>query len=114
MLRQNKVGIGLLYGIFFPIGLFILIYEINLFIVQADFSWMESLFGSNPRIILEFQIRGGFSNKFIAILAVCANLIPFHAFKRGDKDRAMQGVLTATFILVITLVIYFWDEFLGA
>jgi uncharacterized membrane protein len=114
MLRQDKVWVGLLYGIIFPAVLFFLIYEINLMLTEADFSWMESIFGVNPRFISEFQVQGGFSNKFIAILAVISNLIPFNVFKRARKDHAMQGVLTATFILVIVLVVFFWDEFLGA
>lgn len=114
MLRQDKVGVGLLYGILFPVLLFVIIYETNLFIVQLDFNWVESIFGTNPRFISEFQLRGGFSNKFIAILSVCCNLIPFNVFKKARKDHSMQGVLTATFVLVIILVIYFWDEFLGS
>ena len=112
MLRQDKVWVGLLFGLVFPILLFVLIYEINQFMAGVDFSWVESVFGINPRFIAEFQAGGGFSNKFIAILAVCGNLIPFNVFKKAAKDHALQGVLTATFILVITLVIVFWDEFL--
>lgn len=114
MLRQDKVWVGLLYGTLFPAVIFFLIYEINLVLTEADFSWMESIFGTNPRFISEFQVGGGFSNKFIAILAVCSNIIPFNVFKKARKDHTMQGVLTSTFILVIVLVIVFWDEFLGA
>lgn len=114
MLRQDKVWVGLLYGFVFPAVLFILIYEINLMLSDADFSWVDSIFGINPRFIREFQVGGGFSNKFIAILAVCSNVIPFNVFKRTRKDHTMQGVLTATFILVIVLVIVFWDKFVGA
>ena len=114
MLRQDKVWVGLLYGVIFPAVIYFLVYEINLMITEADFSWMESIFGTNPRFISEFQVRGSFSNKFIAILSVCSNIIPFNVFKRTRKDHTMQGVLTATFILVIVLVIVFWDQFLGA
>ncbi|MEX0813759.1 MAG: hypothetical protein WD048_16190 [Chitinophagales bacterium] len=113
MLRQDKIGVGLLYGFLFPVLLFVLIRELNLFLVELDFGWVESAFGINPRFLTEFQVRGGFSDKFIAILAVCCNLIPFNVFKKAGKDHALQGVLTATFVLVIVLVIFFWDDFLG-
>lgn len=112
MLRQDKVWVGILFGLLFPVIIFALIYEINLALTTVNLNWLKNVL--NPRVLAEFQMHGGFQPKFIAILSVCCNLIPFNVFKRAGKDHALQGVLTATFILVIILVIVFWDQFLGA
>ncbi len=54
----------------------------------------------------------GFSLRFICIAAVVANAIPMYLFNKYERGLAMRGLVAGTMLIVIGIIIYFWDSFL--
>ena len=54
----------------------------------------------------------GFSLKFMCVVAVVSNIIPFQIFMKQGRAEAVRGVMAATFMLVFGVAIYFWDVFM--
>lgn len=51
---------------------------------------------------------GGFTDKFIAILAVFFNIVPFVIYMRTRKDDSMKGVGIVTVILSVFVMFYYF------
>ncbi len=74
------------------------------------------LFTGLNTLLLKFDVfggGGGFSLKFVCMLAVLANILPIQIFHRQHRDSASRGVMTVTMLLVFALVYYFRDQLLG-
>lgn len=93
MLRQDKFIVGLLMGIFVPVMFFFVFRETNHLVAEYIFK------------------RGsGFTERFVAILSVCTNLLPFIIFEKARKDHALRGVIGATFVLAFFIVFYYFRK----
>lgn len=94
MLRQDKFIVGFVVGVVCTAIFYIVFMEVN-----------ELLMGT------VLPAGKGFSDQFIAIVAVCTNLLPFLMFNAGNKARAMQGVIGATMALAAVVIIIYRNEF---
>lgn len=91
MLRQDKFIVGFLSGIIFPVIFFVIFNEIN--------NWIG---------VHILQTGHGFTERFVAIISVIANLIPFLIYEKTKKDHALRGIIGATFILAFIIVFYYF------
>lgn len=55
-------------------------------------------------------ISTGFRYRNLSVIAICANLLPFHTFKNRMSDKSMRGVGVITILLGIAWVIYYQSE----
>jgi hypothetical protein len=53
----------------------------------------------------------GFSDKLSFSVGIVANIIPFRVFTRNEFGYAMQGIISATFILIFGAMYYFRNYF---
>lgn len=94
MQQRNKIWVGLLTGIVFPLMTVVFLHQI--------FRILETLGGVSDE---------GFSTNFrertLAILAIAANLIFLQIFRRRRWDLAMRGVVIATALLAFAWVGYY-------
>lgn len=95
MLTKDNFLTGVIMGLVFPAIFYFIFLEAN-----------ELLKGT---LLPEEQ---GFSDQFIAILAVCMNLFPFFGYNYAKKGNAMRGILGTTIALAFIVIIVYHDEFL--
>lgn len=91
-LQRDNVYLGLLAAVLFPVAV-----------------WLGLHYMNDHTTVLFGRSFFGFSERFIAILAVCANFLPFFVYMRARKDDSMRGVGIVTMLLAIALV---WRYFL--
>ncbi len=96
MLKQDKVWVGLLTGVVFPLIFFVIFHELN-----------SVLTGRN-------MLSGdGVSLKFICIVTVITNVIPAGQYLKSKRDNALKGIVTVTMLYGFGIVIYFHKELLS-
>jgi Na+(H+)/acetate symporter ActP len=94
MLRQDNFAAGFLAGLVCSVIFYVIFNEINVLLI-------EHVFPSGQ----------GFSEQFVAIVAVCTNLLPFLIFNAADKAKSMKGVIGATIMLAAVAIIFYHDRF---
>ncbi|MEN9522361.1 MAG: hypothetical protein RL065_738 [Bacteroidota bacterium] len=82
--RKDKAWFGFLLGILFPVLGFVFFTEFNEFIKGR---WLPSY--------------SGFSARFIFIMSVMSNLLPFSVARKHKLDYQLQGIVGATMLLAI-------------
>jgi hypothetical protein len=83
---------GLLIGSVFPVMVYGILLSLYDFLEQR-------LLASDIGFAPDFRFRT------LALIAICANLIPFHLYKRWGRDNTMRGMVLPT----IGFVFYwFW------
>ena len=92
-LDRDSFPVGIFIGLVFPI----MIYGILLTIYDAlEIRLLASDVGFAP----DFRFRT------LALIAICANLIPFNIYRRWGRDNTMRGMVLPT----VGFVIYwFWQ-----
>ena len=94
MLRQNSFVIGFAVGVVVPVLGFVL---------------LDSLLGTLGTL----GVTGGdgegirFKQRTMALLAICANLLPFYRFNTRFTESTMRGVLVATGVWVVAWFVIF-------
>ncbi len=48
----------------------------------------------------------GFSFRFILVMSVCCNLLPFAVARRQRRDYQMQGIVGITLMLALSFICY--------
>ncbi len=94
MLRRNKLLTGIVTGIAFPIIIFVLLWEINIVLVDNRIMPNE-----------------GFKARFLWVLSVVANVIPAGMYVKSKKDEALKGIVGVTLLIVFGLLIYYNKNF---
>lgn len=94
MLRQDNFAAGFLAGLVCSVIFYVIFNEINNILTEHVFP--------NGK---------GFSEQFVAIVAVCTNLLPFLIFNAADKAKSMKGVIGATIMLAAVAIIFYHDRF---
>ena len=89
--RWNKFWIGLALGIFLPLATFFLVYQIG----YSNTSFSE---------FLKFAFVMGALAKILSMCAI-PNLAIFYLFLNKDYWRATRGVIAATFLCTLGVVI---------
>ena len=95
MLKKDNLLVGIITGIIFPAIFFFLLQEVNSLLERSIFSE-----------------NGGLSDRLIAIIALCSNLLPFLAYNHSQKANSMRGILGATIILAFVLIAVYYDTFI--
>ncbi|HXH19621.1 MAG TPA: hypothetical protein VNJ07_11125 [Chitinophagales bacterium] len=93
-MKRNAILFGVIQGLVFPVIFFFIINEANNLLI-------EHYFGRPP----------GLSKRFIAILAIAANLIPISIANHSAATRTMRGIMSSTLVLTAIVVVYYWEEF---
>ncbi len=96
MLRQNKLFVGIITGVVFPVIIFVLLWEINIMLVENRVLPNE-----------------GFRLQFLSVLSVIGNVIPAGMYMRSKKDSALKGIIGVTLLYVIAILVYFNKGFFG-
>jgi hypothetical protein len=86
MFKQDKPWVGFLLGLMVPVFGFFFFFLLN------------ELFQKYTGKTVTF--------KFIIILGVCSNLLPFKIAQRQRLDLQMQGIVGSTIIMVAIVFIY--------
>ena len=94
--RQDSLLNGIIAGVAVPI--------ISFFVVMGIGKLLAAFFISN---------WSGFSLRFLCIIAIVSNLIPFQIFMRQYRNASMRGTVVVTMVLLITFLLYFWRYFVG-
>jgi hypothetical protein len=90
-LKTDKPWFGFVFALIVPVIGFVLLSEIN------DYIKLHSI-----------TFYGGFfTKKFIYILSVFFNILPFLVAKRQRLDHQLQGIVGATLLLAMAVLIYF-------
>jgi len=85
---------GALIGLAVPFLGYFLFTGVNMLLLKSD----------------TFSGGGGFSLKFICMLAVLSNTLPIQIFHKQHRDRASRGVMMVTMVMVFGLLYYFRDQ----
>lgn len=94
MLRQDNFAAGFLAGLVCSVIFYVIFNETNVILIEHV-----------------FPNGTGFSEQFIAIVAVCSNLLPFLIFNAADKANSMKGVIGATIFLAAIAIVFYHDRF---
>lgn len=88
MLRQNSFVIGFAIGVTVPVLAYLAV---------------ETALGAAAGIGLTAPDGSaiGFKERTMALLAICANLLPFYRFNNRFTEATMRGILVATGIYVV-------------
>lgn len=92
MLRHNSFLIGFAVGVTVPVLAYLAVETGLEFLASAGVT------GPNGQAVY-------FKERTLALLAVCANLLPFYKFNSRFTEATMRGVLVATGVLVAG---WFW------
>jgi hypothetical protein len=90
---RDSVWLGLALGLLFP---------------AATWLGLEALSDRSLGLTIFGYPFAGFSDSFVATIAVCANFIPFFVFMRAHRDHAMRGVGLVTMVLAVIVVALFF------
>jgi hypothetical protein len=91
---HDALWLGIVIGIVFPV----IMYGVLL-----------SLFDSLELYVLppEASFSRGFRFRTLPLLAICANLIPFHLYRKWGRDKTMRGLIFPT----LGYVLYWFVEY---
>jgi hypothetical protein len=87
--KQDKGWFGFMLGIGFPALGFVFFTELNNFIKGR---WLPS--------------NAGFSLRFIIVVSVMCNLLPFAVAQKNRLDYQLQGIVGATLMCAILFMAY--------
>lgn len=91
-LDQDSFLLGFVVGALFPV----MVYGILLTIFDVvENAMLDQNVGFAP----------SFRYRTLALIAICANLIPFHLYKRWSRDNTMRGMVLPTMGFVMY---WFW------
>lgn len=93
-LQEDRLWVGVATGIVITLASFYICYTLN-----------SDLVG---RIYFHHRPFQGVTEKFIAILAVVFNMIPFIVYIIAKKDNAMRGVGILTMILALFVMTWYF------
>ncbi len=96
MFKRNTIIVGIVQGLVFPALAFLLLFELNQLLI-------EYYFGRPP----------GLSDRFLAIIAIAANLIPLTLANKSQSPNTMRGIMSSTLVLTAIVVVYYWQDFKG-
>lgn len=97
---------GIVAGICLPVLCFFVLKALNTIIAPLIVKyWL------NPYYSITYW--QGFSLKFVTIISIAANFIPFRIFMRQRRDHALQGVIGTTLVLIGIAMYYFRSQFFG-
>ncbi len=93
MLKQDKIWVGALSGLVFPVFFFIIFHELNSLLVHHN------------------MLPGdGVRPQFICIISVIANVLLAGSYVQSKRDNALRGIVAVTMLYVAGIVIYFYKE----
>ena len=94
MMRTNSLVIGLAVGAVVPVLAYVL--------VESLLATLGTLGVTNPE-----GDAIAFKQRTTALLAICANLLPFYRFNTRFTEATMRGVLIATAAYVVMWFVTF-------
>lgn len=94
MFRKDNFVIGAITGVIFSGIMYLVFSLVN-----------EQLMG----VVLPAE--QGLSDQFIAILAVCSNILPFLMYNAANKYYSMRGILGATMVMAGIIIFYYRRQF---
>lgn len=97
MFRQDKIIVGVLTGLLYPVFCFILFYEIKSLLLEKN--------------MIPY---GSFKLQFLCIISVVTNVIPAGSYVRAKKDQSLKGIAGITLLLVAGIIIYFYEGLLSS
>jgi len=97
-MKRDTILIGLLIGFAVPFVSYAILLIVNDFIYDANLMTL-------PR---GQQFK--FSEKLLATIAICANIIPFQWFRKRYMDTAMRGVMFPTLGYVAYWIYTYYDQ----
>jgi len=100
MLNQNKIIIGLVFGLLVP------------FVAYAIFDMIYD-YGDDAGWFTNSNISETFRARTKGLLAIATNLITINIFRRKKHEDSMRGVVIATSIYVLTWIIMFGKTFIS-
>ncbi len=96
MLQRDSLWVGFLAALVFP---------------AATWFGLHYLSDTGVGKTIMGIVFSGFSESFIATMAVCSNFFPFFVYMRSRKDNAMRGVGLLTMVqAVLVAVLYFLND----
>jgi hypothetical protein len=101
MLEKNALVTGIVLGCIVPVLGFLLVEFI--FNTLTQFGLMEAVSESTS----DRRFRT------LALLGICANLIPFNISKNHKWDQTMRGIVFPTLIYVAAWIYRFYSELFG-
>lgn len=89
--KQNTLGLGLSAGILLPLTIFVILYLLK--------------YSSIPFVSFVRQLAE--MNMLVKLFSLCgfANLLAFFLFYRRQMDRAARGVIAATFVYALVVLL---------
>ena len=97
MFRQDKIIIGALTGLIYPLIFFIIFYEVKSLLIENHVVRDET-----------------FRLQFLCIISVVTNVIPAGSYVRAKKDEALKGIAGVTLLIVFGIIFYFYKGLLGS
>ncbi len=91
MFRQDKIIIGVLTGLLYPVMSFVIFYELKSLLLEKN-----------------MIPDGAFKLQFLCIISVVSNVLPAGSFVRAKKDESLKGIAGITLLLVAGIIIYFY------
>ncbi|RLD17986.1 MAG: hypothetical protein DRI69_11150 [Bacteroidetes bacterium] len=92
ILYKNNLWLGIAIGLCLPV----IAYGILLTVVD---------FADDYLLPPDIFISAGFKDRTLSVFAICANLIPFHLYKKRYADDTMRGMVFPT---VFFVGLWFW------
>lgn len=100
MFQKDSILMGILTGFAIPFVAYAILLIINDFIYGLDFL-------TNAR---GESMKFSFSEKLLATIAICTNIIPFQYFRNRYMDYAMRGVMFPTLGYVFYWIYTHYDQ----
>ncbi len=100
MFSRKSLLTGILAGLAIPFVMYAILLVINDFIYGLDL--MTNARGE--------KIKFAFSEKLLATIAICANIIPFQYFRNRYMDAPMRGVIFPTLGYVLYWIYIYYDQ----
>ena len=94
MLKRDTFQAGFITGLFLPVFIFLILYEVN------D-AW-----------IIGNSNSAGLHMSFIGVMGVFVNIVPFTGYSRLRKGNAMRGIFAVTCIYAFVLLAMFIHDWM--
>jgi amino acid permease len=93
-LDRNQIWVGIVVGLLVPF----VSYAVLLMLSEKLDEWLPQYTGDGESVI---------APRTLYLLAICANLLPFHLFDRRRWGKGMRGIIMATIVLGVAWMVYF-------
>lgn len=93
-LKRDNFILGLLIGLAVPImayGILLTLYD-----------FLDTL-----NIISDLGYSLNFRTRTLALFAICANLLPFHYYKKQHLDNTMRGLVFPTMLFIVLWFVFY-------